>query len=291
MKFGHVEAEEIDNIDFTLSPDHPLSTFSGRPAGTRFYVGCGKWGIPKWVGPLYPKGTKQKDYLMQYINHFNSIELNGTFYRLSRSSVEKWAEAAEGKDFLFCPKWSQRISHFKRFKEIEENTQYFIDAMELLGDNLGCTFITLPPNFAPKYRERILDFIKLLPQNYPIQLEFRHQEWFEKDIFNEVATAVKEKGLGIAITDVATRRDVLHMCLTNPIAFVRFNGYGLHQSDYQRLDDWIDRLEEWTKKGIDKVFFFMHQQDEANTIVLCEYFIDKINERLNAEVKPLSLNS
>jgi len=290
VKFGHASVEEIGTLSFELPSDHPSSVILTRNNGDfQVFVGCGKWGIPEWVGPLYPEGTKSKDYLDSYIRHFNSIELNGTFYRLSRSSIEKWAESARGTDFQYCPKWSQRISHFKRLNDVEENVQYFIDSMSMLGENLGSTFLTLPPNFGPKHEERVHSFIDLLPDQYPMHVEFRHKDWFEEPVFTNTMKKLQSKGLGAVITDVALRRDVLHMCLNSSNVFIRFNGYGLHASDYSRLDSWISKLREWRNLGIEKVFFFMHQANEAHTIVLCDYFIKALNKSLDMDLKPLNL--
>jgi uncharacterized protein YecE (DUF72 family) len=291
MNYGHVSQDEIDQITFDLPHEHALtdSTLNNQLATTKFYVGCGKWGIPAWVGPLYPEGTKEKDFLNFYLQKFNSIELNGTFYRLSRTSIESWATQAKGSEFLYCPKWSQRISHFKRLSDVEENTTYFIDSVALLGQNLGSTFLTLPPNFGPKNIDRVYEFLQLLPQNYPFHLELRHKDWFEEPIFSEVMQALKEKGLGAVITDVALRRDALHMCVTCPTLLVRFNGYGLHPTDFQRLDQWVDQLMSWSARGLEKVFFFMHQENEAHTIVLCDYFIKQLNARMETNLTPLNL--
>ncbi len=291
MKFGHATQEEINELDLSLPPDHKMNKelLDGTNHKPSFFVGCGKWGISEWVGPLYPKGTKQKDFLSAYLTKFNSIELNGTFYRLSRSSIESWAEKARHTDFLYCPKWSQRISHFKRLSDVEENTNYFIESVALLGKNLGASFLTLPPNFGPKHIERVFDFIKLIPKDYPAQLEFRHKDWFVEPIFSDLMSALKDRGLGAVITDVALRRDVLHMCITCPTLFIRFNGYGLHPSDFSRLDSWIERLVGWSNEGLQKVFFFMHQENEAHTIVLCDYFIRKLNKRMDTNLMPLDL--
>lgn len=289
MKFGHVDQEAINDLTFTLPDDHQNSMDANDSGDIKVLVGCGKWGIPAWVGPLYPKGTRQKDFLNAYIERFGSIELNGTFYRLSRSSIEKWSEAAQGTSFQFCPKWSQRVSHFKRLSEVEENTQYFMDSVNALGDNLGATFLTLPPNFGPKHMQRVHDFLDLVPTEFPLHIELRHKDWFEAETFDEVTAALKEKGHGLVITDVALRRDALHMCRTTREVFVRFNGYGLHPTDFQRLDDWIDRLSQWKTKGVEKVYFFMHQQDESNTIRLCQYFIEAANDKLQAGIKPLEI--
>lgn len=292
MKFGHVTREDIGSVDFTLPEDHPDSIFPGvRATDPKIYVGCGKWGIPEWVGPLYPEGTKEKDYLSHYVQRFNSIELNGTFYRLSRSSLEKWAEEAEGRPFVYCPKWSQRISHFKRLTDVEENTRYFMDSVALLGEHLGCSFLTLPPNFGPKHLERVREFIQLLPEQYPAQIEFRHEDWFDESTFRPLMEALKKQRLGAVITDVALRRDALHMCLTSDTAFIRFNGYGLHPTDFSRLDSWVTRLGEWIDKGVGKIYFFMHQEDESHTIVLCDYFIRKVNEKLPVRLPSLDLKN
>jgi len=292
MKFGHVTPEKIGDVEFLLPPDHEDSYSGAKPkVGTKYFVGCGKWGIKEWVGPLYPEGTREKEFLSHYLRNFNSIELNGTFYRLSRSSIEKWAEEARDLDFVYCPKWSQRISHFKRLEDVEENTQYFMDSVALLGESLGQSFLTLPPNLGPIHMERLKKFVNLLPDHYPAQIEFRHKDWFAEPTFRQVVDILKGKGIGTVITDVALRRDALHMCLTSPNAFVRFNGYGLHATDFSRLDAWIERLAEWEEKGIEKVFFFMHQENEAHTIVLCDYFIKKMNAKLQTNLRPLNLKS
>ncbi|MBX2817628.1 MAG: DUF72 domain-containing protein [Saprospiraceae bacterium] len=295
MKYGHAEQEELDGLSFDLPPDHALSLTrkETREASDVFqvYTGCGKWGIKGWIGSVYPEGTKQKDFLSAYLQTFASIELNGTFYRLSRSSIEKWRAAAEGTDFLFCPKWSQRISHFKRLNEVEENVEYFMDSMAMLGPNLGDSFLTLPPNFGPKHLERVLHFIELIPQDYSMHLEFRHADWFEEETFGTLAQALKKRGLGLVITDVALRRDALHMCPTSSNVFIRFNGYGLHASDYSRLDDWVVRLGEWKTNGIKKVFFFMHQQDENHTPILCHYFAKKMKDRYGMDIPTPDLDT
>ena len=137
--------------------------------------------------------------------------------------------------------------------------------------------------------ERVHSFLALLPQGYPAQIEFRHQDWFTESTFKEVIDAMKNRQIGAVITDVALRRDALHMCLTTTTAFVRFNGYGLHPSDFTRLDAWIGRLKQWLEKGVERIYFFMHQENEAHTIRLCDYFINQVNQHLGLNLPPLNL--
>lgn len=294
MKFGHAASEELKSLTFSLPADHETSiTKQDHSPSDSFalLIGCGKWGIPQWVGPIYPEGTKEKDFLKHYISRFNSIELNGTFYRLSRSSIDKWAEEAKGTAFKYCPKWSRRITHLKRLNDVDENIQYFMDSVAILGDNLGCSFLTLPHNFGPKNIDRVHDFLSKIPDQYPIAIEFRHKEWFEEPLFSETMEILKKKGIAAIITDVALRRDALHMCVTSPTTFVRFNGYGLHQSDYERLDEWIPRIESWKNNGVQNIYFFMHQEDEAHTPVLVDYFAKKLNEKMGLDLPVLNISS
>lgn len=87
---------------------------SGDPnAKLKIYYGANKWGAVEWIGKIYPEGTKEKDFLSHYVEHYNSIELNATHYKpYTSEDVKKWADKAEGRDFLFCPKFPQSISHF-----------------------------------------------------------------------------------------------------------------------------------------------------------------------------------
>lgn len=68
----------------------------------KVYIGCAKWGRTEWVGKIYPKKTKEKDFLQHYVEHYNCIELNATHHKIySSPSIIKWAEMAKGKDCIF----------------------------------------------------------------------------------------------------------------------------------------------------------------------------------------------
>ena len=81
MRFGKVSKDELDVLDLGLPSDHP-DTSAVLPGKTevapKIYAGCAKWGRKEWVGTLYPEGTKDKEFLDNYVNHFNAIEINST---------------------------------------------------------------------------------------------------------------------------------------------------------------------------------------------------------------------
>ena len=137
----------------------------------------------------------------------------------------------------------------------------------------------MPENFNGKKFEVLDAYIRRLPEDFPMTLELRQEDWFnDPALFDETFAMLEETGKGAVITDVGGRRDALHMRLTNGTAFVRFNGYGLHPTDYNRLDEWAVRIKEWLAHGINEVHFYCHQPDEAHTPVTCDYFISKVNE-------------
>ena len=289
MKFGFLPPEELEKADLSLPPDHPGTTALFKTlessSDPQIYVGCAKWGRDEWVGQLYPEGTKDKQYLDNYVDHFNAIEVNATFYQTRKANVEKWAEkGVEG--FKFCPKFTRRISHLKRLKEVEESTGYYFDAIQQFGEFLGPTFLQMPDNFAPKYFDRLADYLRALPEGADVVVELRHPEWYsDEDAANKTFDLLQTLGLSAVITDVAGRRDCVHQRLTSEKVFIRFNGYGWHPTDFARMDEWVERIAYWMDNGIKEVYFFAHQQDEAQTPGTADYFLQKYNERTGRTVK------
>lgn len=289
MDFGRVK--DVDAVDFSMPPDDKITQqlFKGlkKKAKPHIYIGCAKWGRTDWIGKLYPKGTKQADFLKHYVQHFNCIELNAMFYRLfPKATVQKWADTAP-KGFMFCPKFTNVITHIRRLKNVQRDTDDFIDTVSVFGNKLGTSFIQLDDKFSPKHYETIQSYLKSLPKGFDAAIEFRHPDWYiDSPIVRETYELMRELKIGSVITDTAGRRDVLHMKLTTPTAFIRWVGNSLHKSDYERIDDWIDRIELWLDNGLETLYFFIHQHDELYSPEISAYMIDKLNKRCKLNIKP-----
>jgi uncharacterized protein YecE (DUF72 family) len=133
--------------------------------------------------------------------------------------------------------------------------------------------------FTPKRKEELFAYLKSLPTDLQFFLEVRHPDWFAKDaVREELFSFLKDNNLGAVITDTAGRRDCAHMHLTVPKAFIRYVGNSLHETDYTRIDAWIERMKFWLDNGMEEVYFFMHMHDEATSPELTVYLVDKINE-------------
>jgi uncharacterized protein YecE (DUF72 family) len=237
------------------------------------------------LGKIYPAGTKEADFLSHYAKHFNSIELNATFYKIpSFRQAQEW-KSKVGPGFLFSPKVPNSISHIRRLKETRDRVTRFLEGIAGFGENLGPVFLMPHPGMGLKSIDTIEAFIQSIPKEIKLFVELRHPEWFENPLaFNEVFNMLERNGAGAVITDAAGKRDCVHMRLTTPEAFVRFVGNDLHPTDYARVDDWVQRIKTWLNAGIRRVYFFMHQTEEVNSPELARYAIQQFNKHCGTEI-------
>lgn len=289
MKFGKVE--NVSDVDFFL-PQDPRGTIallkksqkSERPL--EVFIGCPAWSCKEWIGKYYPAKTKPADFLHHYSRQFNTIELNTTHYRIPTvETVEKW-KAAVPKDFVFCPKIPQYISHRKYFQQTNEAIIQFTESINKFELNLGISFMQLPPYFQKRDLWSLENFIKNFPKEVPLSIEFRHESWFEThDSFMEVADLLEEHGISTVITDVAGRREVLHQRLSSSTLVLRLVGNNLHKTDYERVDSWVVKIKEWYRLGLTTAYIFVHEPDDVYCPELATYLVKKLNDQLNLKLK------
>lgn len=283
MDFGKVTDPGL--VDFTLPKDAPQTKkVLGKSKGSDFevYVGCAKWNRNELKG-FYPRGTK--DELAYYSTQFNSIELNATFYRMpSWEQVETWKDKTP-ENFKFFPKLTNTISHFKRLIDVKEVVNDFCNSISNFDDKLGMAFLQLHDNFKPKDFERLAKVVEDFPKGVSLGIEVRNQEWFsDEKVQDQFCDLLQQHDMANIIVDTAGRRDMLHMRLTNSVAFIRYVGAN-HPSDVERLDDWIARIKKWRKEGLQKLYFFVHQNDEVESPLLATYFIERLNKELKLNLK------
>lgn len=285
MKFGKVDQPEY--IDFTLPKDHSgtetvlvNNEISGKP---NIFVGCAKWNRQD-LKNFYPRGTK--DDLTYYATQFNSIELNATFYRIfSADTHQKWYDKTPD-NFKFFPKMVQNVSHLRRLNDqaypvLDE----YLNVVSNLKDKLGTIFLQLHGNFGPKNWDRVVRFVEYWPKEFRLSMEFRHTDWFnDEKVAQELYHLLEENNICNTLVDTAGRRDIMHMRLTNNEAFIRYVGAN-HPSDYDRLNDWVDRLADWQVKGLKNIHFFIHQNLELESPLLSAHFIKNLNKKLGCNLQ------
>ena len=299
MDFGLVHPNEIKNIDFTLPPDGEQTklTLSGLSPATKpeIRVGCSKWGRKEWINSLYPLKTKEANMLDEYSKHFNTLECNAVFYSIPRHDlIRKWKEKMDENalpGFLFLPKMSRNITHIARLENVQAPLDLFLSAIKEFGPYLGPIFAQIGDNQGPKSFDTVKSFVQSLPKDQKFFMEFRHEEWFSDPVIRkELFSLLAEYNIGSIITDSSGRRDLVHMELTTPEAFIRFvgNGGDFVDSDRKRIDEWIIRLKSWLDKGLQKVYFITHRH-HANSHLLAKYTIEQFNKHLGANIPEIVL--
>lgn len=284
MKFGQVDNPE--EVDFRLPEDHPDTrrVLNAHKSNEPFqvYVGCAKWNRQDLKG-FYPRGTK--DELTYYSTQFNSIELNATFYGApDAQQVNTWKEKTP-EGFKFFPKLPNTISHYRRLINVEDPVESFCDAISHFEEKLGMVFLQMHDNFKSKDFDRVEKFVETFPKGIPLAIEVRNTDWFnDKDASERLYDLLEKNGIANIVVDTAGRRDMLHMRLTSPVAFIRYVGAN-HESDYTRLDDWLERIIKWRNEGLQSLYFFVHQNVEKESPLLSAYFIDKLNKHFDLDLK------
>lgn len=292
MEFGRVEESELNKVDFSLpkEPAFNKQVLKGNPAkNAKVYLGCAKWGRPEWVGKIYPLKTKEKDFLQHYVEHYNSIELNATHYKIyGETGIRKWAEKANGKDFVFCPKMYKGVTHFGGLKGKDFITNEFFRGIVAFEKHLGPIFVQVSDTFSPKRKDELFTYLTSLPKDLQFFLEVRHPDWFGNATEREnMFEFLRSNNIGAVITDTAGRRDCAHMHLPVSKAFIRYVGNSLHDTDYTRTDVWVKRMKYWLANGLEELYFFMHMHDEATSPELTVYLVDKLNKECGLTlVKP-----
>jgi uncharacterized protein YecE (DUF72 family) len=226
------------------------------------YVGTSGYSYKEWKGTFYPEDLPDKQMLRFYGERFRSVEINNTFYRMPKASVlEAWAKEVPA-DFKFVLKASQKITHFQRLKEVRDLVEYLLDVAGTLKERLGPLLFQLPPNLQ-KDVTRLRDFLMLLPPNRRAAFEFRHQSWFDDEVFS----LLREFQAVLCIAEAENDLE---------IPFVSTADWGylrLRRPDYgdAELKLWADRVRE---PGWKEAFIFFKHEEEGKGPVMAKRFLE-----------------
>lgn len=194
-------------------------------------VGTSSWSAGSWVGPFYPPGTRPADFLPVYSQHFDTVEVDSTFYRApSKEMVKNWY-ARTPAGFIFAAKFPQTITHEKVLLDCDAETTEFVGTMELLGEKLGPLLLQFPyfshETFATsaEFTARLIRFLDSLPSGHSYAVEIRNKNWLTApfvDLLRQknVALALVDQGWMPAIDQLSARLDVL----TAGFTYVRLLG-------------------------------------------------------------------
>jgi uncharacterized protein YecE (DUF72 family) len=218
----------------------------------KLLAGTSGYAFKEWKGAFYPKELKDDGMLGFYASKFPAVEINNTFYRLPKQNVlEDWA-AQVPETFTFALKASQRITHHARLKEEAADTvDFLLKNTAHLGARLGPILFQLPPNLK-KDTNRFRGFLGLLPSHRRYVFEFRHESWFDDEIFG----AMRDRDIAMCISEQDDFK-----C---PVVCTASWGYlRLHRLNYDEagLVEWAKCVTSQTWK--EAYVFFKHDESES----------------------------
>jgi uncharacterized protein YecE (DUF72 family) len=223
-------------------------------------VGTSGFSYKEWKGSFYPEDLPAKEMLSYYSSRLPAVEINNTFYRMPQQSLlENWkSQVSEG--FRFSLKAPQRITHFKRLKEAEDEVKYFLDTASVIGDSLGVVLFQLPPNMK-KDLERLETFLDQLPRDVRAAFEFRHPSWFDDDVL----AVLRKTNRALCVSDT-DELPASHIDATADWGYLR-----LRRVEYDKaaLSSWVDRIEE--QKWSETFVFFKHEDEGTGPRLAAEF--------------------
>lgn len=149
----------------------------------RWHIGCSGFYYKEWKGTFYPQGLAPNRWFDFYAKHFNTLEINNTFYRFPEQRLfDNWYQKAPA-GFCFSVKVPRAVTHLQKFNNTKNMLgDFYALAQAGLKEKLGAVLFQLPPGMA--YDATLLQtMLSQLNPLFPNVIEFRHISWWRKDVF------------------------------------------------------------------------------------------------------------
>jgi uncharacterized protein YecE (DUF72 family) len=219
------------------------------------YLGTSGYSYDEWKhGVFYPEGLKNREMLSFYAHTLNSVEINYTFRRFpSENTLRTWRSETPDA-FRFTLKGSQRITHYKRLADADEEVRAFLDRAALLGERLGPVLFQCPPTL--EYDRRLIEaFVGYLPPATRVAMEFRHESW------RAARELLREQGVAWCVAQTDERDPRAQDLSWEPFGFLR-----LRKTAYsdEELASWAERIRGALEAGGDVFCYFKHEGEGAS---------------------------
>jgi uncharacterized protein YecE (DUF72 family) len=221
-------------------------------------IGTAGYHYKHWVGTFYPPKTPPSKMLDYYVRHFDTLELNNSFYRLPTiEAFESWRDATPN-NFVLAVKASRFITHNKKLKDPENALDNILPRAEHLRKKLGPILFQLPPKWKVNL-ERLEGLLEILPREHRYAFEFRELSWMDP----KVNRLLERYNAAFCIYQLAGYHSPLH--ITADFAYVRLHGpdAGKYQGSYGRaqLREWAKRIQQWSARL--KAVYIYFDNDQA----------------------------
>lgn len=242
------------------------------------YIGCSGFYYADWKDEFYPKDLPKDRRLSYYAEHFNSVEINNTFYKFpTEDQLSKWVDETP-PHFRFSIKAHRFFTHMKKLNadaSVQENLDKFQNILDALEDKLGCVLWQLPGNLQ-KDISKLESFFNMVEKKTHHVVEMRHDSWFKEPVYEKL------RDLGVTNCMLSAPNGLPEDIIsTSRTAYLRFHGKSTWYNylySYQELEIWRDRLEKL--EDVDQIFIYFNNDQNAYAVKNAK----TLSEMLNVEV-------
>jgi uncharacterized protein YecE (DUF72 family) len=225
-------------------------------------IGTSGFHYKHWKGPFYPAKTPDSKLLEHYVRHFNTVELNNSFYRLpTAEAFDGWRNATPD-DFVFAVKASRFITHNKKLKDPQNALDNLLPRASRLGPKLGPILFQLPPRWRVN-PARLAALLEIMPRELRYAFEFRELSWLTP----EIDSILKKFNAAFCIYELAGYHSPLR--ITADFAYIRLHGPdpGKYQGSYsgEKLRRWARQIDSWSADL--KAIYLYFDNDQAGYAV------------------------
>lgn len=215
-------------------------------------IGTSGWSYDHWTGLFYPEHLPARERLGFYAQHFTTVEIDSTFYRMpSKDTVRHWAQTV-GDTFRFSAKGSRFITHYRRLADTDEMVRSMLTRLSPFAEKLAVVLWQLPPTLQIDLT-RLDRFLASLPADGPRNaVEFRHESWLTPETFAVLGEH------GAAHVHVSSDEMPVELTPTADFVYIRFHGTSTYHGAYEKpaLEPWTGFLSEQLEAGRDVYAYF-----------------------------------
>lgn len=228
-----------------------------------YFLGCSGFYYNHWKIRFYPQTLPKTKWLSFYAQHFNTIEVNNTFYRYpTQKLLEDWYQKTPS-GFHFTLKANRAITHTRKFHNTEQLTANFYKLAHILGEKLSCVLFQLPP-FVHRNLELLEKIASQVDPKVTNVVEFRHVSWWDSEVYE----FMKKKGLVFCSVSSSELPETL--AKTTSDVYVRFHGKdGLYHGFYseEQLGEWAEKIRQQNPR---RVFCYFNNDANAYAVKNCQ---------------------
>ncbi|MBD3248443.1 DUF72 domain-containing protein [Candidatus Woesearchaeota archaeon] len=242
---------------------------------TDYLIGTSGWSYEHWIKKFYPEKLKKTEWIRFYSRHFNTAELNMSFYRFPPAKTLKaWYKKLPG-DFSMTFKGNRLITHRKKLHDVNDLVKKFYDICSAMKRKQGCFLWQLPPSMEKNEHnlEKLGKFLDVMDKRKKNAIEFRDRSWWSKEVYD----MLEDNNVGFVVVSGLDMPSVVKV--TSDLAYFRFHGPGgAYSSKYndKQIKSWAKKIKK-AGRGCKEVYCYFNNDANAYAVDNAETLKKELN--------------